>query len=85
MIIDQDLLSFNEDYRVIREARALLKAGYEVTVFCWARGLDKYETRWEEEKNGIRAVRIFQDESEGFFSKGKAAKKAMSQIVKKIE
>ena len=85
MIIDQDLLSFNEDYRVIREARALLKAEYEVTVFCWARGLDKYETRWEEEKNGIRPVRIFQDESEGFFSKGKAAKKAMSQIVKKIE
>ena len=85
MIIDQDLLSFNEDYRVIREARALLKAEYEVTVFCWARGLDKYETRWEEEKNGIKAVRIFQDESEGFFSKGKTAKKAMSQIVKKIE
>ena len=85
MIIDQDLLSFNEDYRVIREARVLLKAEYEVTVFCWARGLDKYETRWEEEKNGIKVVRIFQEESEGFFSKGKAVKKAMSQIVKKIE
>tara|TARA_B000000557_G_scaffold84540_1_gene67820 strand:- start:904 stop:2028 length:1125 start_codon:yes stop_codon:yes gene_type:complete len=85
MIMDQDLLSFNEDYRVIRESRALLKAKYDVTVFCWARGLDKYETRWEEEKNGIKVVRIFQEESEGFFSKGKAAKKAMSQIVKKIE
>ena len=50
MIMDQDLLSFNEDYRVIRESRALLKEEYDVTVFCWARGLDKYETRWEEEK-----------------------------------
>ena len=54
MIIDEDLLSFNEDYRVIREATALLKAEYDVTVFCWARGLDKYETRWEEEKNEIK-------------------------------
>ena len=62
MIMDQDLLSFNEDYRVIRESRALLKAKYDVTVFCWARGLDKYETRWEEEKNGIKVVRIFQEE-----------------------
>jgi len=85
MIMDQDLLSFNEDYRVIRESRALLKEEYDVTVFCWARGLDKYETRWEEEKNGIKTVRIFQEESEGLFSKGKAERKAMSQIVKKIE
>ena len=85
MIIDQDLLSFNEDYRVFREAKALLKAEYEITVFCWARGLDKYETNWEEEKNGIKVVRIFQEESEGMFSKGKAAKKAMAQITKKIE
>ena len=38
MIMDQDLLSFNEDYRVIRESRALLKEEYDVTVFCWARG-----------------------------------------------
>ena len=83
--MDQDLLSFNEDYRVIRESRALLKEEYDVTVFCWARGLDKYETRWEEEKNGIKTVRIFQEESEGLFSKGKAERKAMSQIVKKIE
>ena len=85
MIIDQDLLSFNEDYRVIREAKTLLKADYEVTVFCWARGLDKYETRWEEEKSGIKVVRIFQEEAEGFFSKGKSVRKAMSQIVRKIE
>ena len=36
-------------------------------------------------KNGIKTVRIFQEESEGLFSKGKAERKAMSQIVKKIE
>ena len=34
-----DLLIPNEDTRVYREALALIKAGYEVTVFCWSRRL----------------------------------------------
>ena len=46
MILGHDLLEPNEDTRVYREALSLVKAGYEVTVFCWARRMEKYETKW---------------------------------------
>ena len=50
MILGHDLLEPNEDNRVYREALTLVKAEYEVTVFCWARRMEKYETKWEVEK-----------------------------------
>ena len=37
MVLGHDLLIPNEDTRVYREALALIKEGYEVTVFCWSR------------------------------------------------
>ena len=61
MILGHDLLEPNEDTRVYREALSLVKAGYEVTVFCWARRMDKYETKWEVERDGIKVVRIFEE------------------------
>ena len=59
MVLGHDLLIPNEDTRVYREAIALINAGYEVTVFCWSRRLEKYDTQWEVEKDGIKVVRIF--------------------------
>ena len=53
MILGHDLLEPNEDNRVYREALTLVKADFEVTVFCWARRMEKYETKWEVEKDGI--------------------------------
>ena len=47
MLLGHDLLEPNEDNRVYREALTLVKENYEVTVFCWARRMDKYETKWE--------------------------------------
>ena len=44
IILSQDLLSLKEDHRLLREAKTLINSDYEVTAFCWARGLDKYET-----------------------------------------
>ena len=74
MVLGHDLLIPNEDTRVYREALALIKAGYEVTVFCWARRLEKYETKWKAEKDGIKVVRIFEELKGGFFSKVKSSK-----------
>ena len=51
MVLGHDLLIPNEDIRVYREALALINEGYEVTVFCWARRLEKYETKWKAEKD----------------------------------
>ena len=85
MILSQDLSFFNEDYRVFREAKTLIKAGYEVTVFCWAKGLDEYETKWEDEKYGVKFIRVFQDVANGLFSKGRSIGKAMQKLVTKIE
>ena len=45
MVLGHDLLIPNVDTRVYREATTLIKAGYEVTVFCWSRRLEKYETK----------------------------------------
>jgi len=84
MVLGQDLLSFDESSRTYREAVALTNAGYDVTIFCWARGLDKYETLWEEEKNGIRIVRIFQEMNNNFLSKIRGFRKAMNSLSKKI-
>ena len=61
MILGHDLLEPNEDNRVYREALTLVKADFEVTVFCWARRMEKYETKWEVEKDGIKVVRVFED------------------------
>ena len=72
MVLGHDLLIPNEDTRVYREALALIKAGYEVTVFCWSRRLEKYDTKWEVERDGIKVVRIFEDLKGGFFSKVKS-------------
>jgi len=45
---------FTTDYRVFREASALVKAGYDVTIFCvWREGLPR-----QEEKAGIHIRRI---------------------------
>ncbi len=54
MILGHDLLEPNEDTRVHREGLSLVKAGYEITVFCWARRMDKYETKWNIEIDGIK-------------------------------
>ena len=70
MVLGHDLLIPNEDTRVYREAIALINAGYEVTVFCWSRRLEKYDTKWEVEKDGIKVVRVFEDLDGGFFFKG---------------
>ena len=69
MVLGHDLLIPNEDIRVYREALALINAGYEVTVFCWSRRLEKYETNWEAEKDGIKVVRVFEDLNGGFSRK----------------
>ena len=79
MVLGHDLLIPNEDIRVYREALALINEGYEVTVFCWARRLEKYETKWKAEKDGIKVVRIFEELKGGFFSKVKSFKKALNK------
>jgi glycosyltransferase involved in cell wall biosynthesis len=85
MVLGHDLLMPNEDTRVYREAISLVNSGFEVTVFCWARRMDKYSTKWEEERNGIKVVRIFEHLEGGFFSKLRSFKKAMKQLETKIE
>ena len=70
MVLGHDLLIPNEDTRVYREALALIKAGYEVTVFCWSRRLEKYDTKWEVERDGIKVVRIFEDLKGGVHTRG---------------
>ena len=80
MILGHDLLEPNEDTRVYREALSLVKAGYEVTVFCWARRMEKYETKWEVERDGINVVRIFEELEGGFFSKVRGFWRAMKQL-----
>ena len=84
MVLGHDLLIPNEDIRVYREAMALINEGHEVTVFCWARRLEKYETKWKAEKDGIKVVRIFEDLKGGFFSKSKSFKKALKKLEEKI-
>ena len=84
MVLGHDLLIPNEDIRVYREAMALINEGHEVTVFCWARRLEKYETKWKAEKDGIKVVRVFEDLKGGFFSKSKSFKKALKKLEEKI-
>ena len=84
MVLGHDLLIPNEDIRVYKEALALVREGYEVTVFCWARRLEKYETKWEVEKDGIKVVRIFEDLEGGFLSKAKGFKKALKKLEEKV-
>jgi len=48
--------AFNPDPRVHREASALVRAGYQVTILCWDR--DLVEAR-EEEVDGIRVRRVY--------------------------
>ena len=85
MILGHDLFEPNEDTRVYREALTLVNANYELTVFCWARRMEKYETKWEVEREGIKVVRIFEDLKGGFFSKVNGFRKAMKQLQTKIE
>ena len=47
--------------------------------------MDKYETKWEDERNGIKVVRIFEDLEGGFLSKVRSFKRAMKQLEVKIE
>lgn len=84
MVLGHDLLIPNEDIRVYREALALINEGYEVTVFCWARRLEKYETNWKAEKDGIKVIRIFEELKGGFFSKAKSFKRALKKLEKKV-
>ena len=84
MVLGHDLLIPNEDIRVYREALALINEGYEVTVFCWARRLEKYETKWKAEKDGIKVIRIFEELKGGFFSKAKSFKRALKKLEKKV-
>jgi glycosyltransferase involved in cell wall biosynthesis len=84
MVLGHDLLIPNEDFRVYREALALINEGYEVTVFCWARRLEKYETKWKAEKDGIKVVRVFEDLNGGFFSKIKSFRKALKKLEEKV-
>ena len=85
MILGHDLLEPNEDTRVYREALTLVKAGYETTVFCWARRMDKYETKWDVERDGIKIVRIFENLDGGFISKVRGFRRAMKQLQTKVE
>ena len=85
MILGHDLLEPNEDTRVYREALTLVKAGYETTVFCWARRMDKYETKWDVERDGIKVVRIFENLDGGFISKVRGFRRAMKQLQSKVE
>ena len=85
MLLEHDLLEPNEDNRVYREALTLVKENYEVTVFCWARRMDKYETKWDIEKDGIRVIRIFENLEGGFFSKVRGFRRAMKQLQSKVE
>ena len=84
MVLGHDLLIPNEDIRVYREALALINEGYEVTVFCWARRLEKYETKWKAEKDGIKVVRIFEDLKGGLFSKSKSFRKALKKLENEV-
>ncbi len=84
MVLGHDLLIPNVDTRVYREAIALINAGYEVTVFCWSRRLEKYETKWEVEKDGIKVVRVFEDLDGSFFSKVKSFKQALKKLEEKV-
>lgn len=85
MILGHDLLIPNEDTRVYREAISLVNSGFEVTVFCWARRMDKYSTKWEDERDGIKVVRIFEDLKGGFLSKIRSFRRAMKQLETKVE
>ena len=57
MLLGHDLLEPTVDTRVWREALSLIGAGYEVTVFCWARRDDSLPA--EEIRDGVRVRRIF--------------------------
>lgn len=85
MVLGHDLLIPNEDTRVYREAISLVNSGFEVTVFCWARRMDKYSTKWEDERDGIKVVRIFEDLKGGFLSKLRSFRRAMKQLETKVE
>ena len=85
IILGNDLLKPVKDIRAYREALAITKAGYEVTVFCWSRGLEKYETTWKEIDENIQIIRVFEDVEKGFFGESGSTKKAMKQIRTKVE
>ena len=85
IILGNDLLKPAKDIRAYREALAITKAGYEVTVFCWSRGLEKYETTWKETDGNIQIIRVFEDVEKGFFRESRSTKKAMKQIRAKVE
>jgi glycosyltransferase involved in cell wall biosynthesis len=57
MLLGHDLLEPTVDTRAWREALSLVGAGYEVTVFCWARRDDSLPA--EELRDGVRVRRIF--------------------------
>ena len=57
MLLGHDLLEPTVDTRAWREALSLVSAGYEVTVFCWARRDDSLPA--EETRDGVRVRRIF--------------------------
>ncbi len=47
--------------------------------------MDKYETKWDIEKEGIRVIRIFENLEGGFFSKVRGFRRAMKQLQSKVE
>ena len=47
--------------------------------------MDKYETKWDIEKDGIRVIRIFENLEGGFFSKVRGFRRAMKQLQSKVE
>jgi len=54
--------AFDPDPRVHREARALVDAGYQVTILCWDR--DR-KCQAEEVVDGIRLLRVYVDSTHG--------------------
>ncbi len=47
--------------------------------------MEKYETKWEVEREGIKVVRIFEELEGGFFSKVRGFWRAMKQLQLKVE
>jgi glycosyltransferase involved in cell wall biosynthesis len=56
MLLLNDLVKPVLDPRVYKEAKSLIKAGHDVYVVCWPRGLDLPKT---EEYDGIHVIRVF--------------------------
>lgn len=82
MILGHDFLEPTLDFRVYREARTLIDAGYKVTVYCWARRIITKKSYFE--YKGITIKRIHEPLTIGFISQFRTHRRAMFRLGKMV-